>query len=111
MSTLEEAAAALVAGEVVLIPTDTVYGVAARPDATARLFEVKQRPTDVALPVLAADVDQALALAAEVPPVALALAERWWPGGLTLVVRRRPDLTWDLGGTDASTIGLRVPDH
>ena len=107
---IDDAVAVLLAGEVVVLPTDTVYGVGARPAATARLFEVKDRPTDVALPVLAADIDQAFALAV-VPDAARRLAERFWPGGLTLVVPRRPDLGWDLGGTDDRTIGLRVPDH
>jgi tRNA threonylcarbamoyl adenosine modification protein (Sua5/YciO/YrdC/YwlC family) len=104
-------AEALRAGQVVVLPTDTVYGVATLPAFTARLFEVKARPTEVALPVLAADVDQALSLAAEVSPVARRLAERFWPGGLTLVLARATHVDWDLGGTDTATIGVRVPDH
>lgn len=105
------AAEALLAGDVVVIPTDTVYGVAALPPFTARLFEVKARPTDVALPVLAADLEQAFGLVAEASPVARRLAERFWPGGLTLVLPRADHVDWDLGGTDAATIGIRVPDH
>lgn len=101
---------ALLAGEPVIIPTDTVYGVGTLPASSARLFEVKERPLDVALPVLAADAEQALALA-DAPEIALALAERFWPGGLTIVVPRRPGLDWDLGGSDPTTIGVRVPDH
>lgn len=105
---------ALVVGEVVVIPTDTVYGLAvdpARPGATDRLFALKQRPAQVALPVLVASIDQALALAADdVAPVAGRLMERWWPGGLTLVVRRRDGIDLDLGG-DPSTVGLRLPAH
>jgi tRNA threonylcarbamoyl adenosine modification protein (Sua5/YciO/YrdC/YwlC family) len=107
------AAAALRAGLVVLIPTDTVYGLAVdptRPGATDRLFRLKARPTDVPLPVLAADEVQAFGLAAEVPEVGRRLAERFWPGGLTLVLRRRDGLGFDLGGTDDATIGVRVPD-
>src|SRR5438874_1061266 len=92
---LDDAVAALRAGEVIILPTDTVYGVGALPAASARLFEVKERPADVALPVLAADVEQALGLADGLSPAAVALAERFWPGGLTLVVRRRPGLEWD----------------
>lgn len=111
---LAPAIAALRRGEVVAVPTDTVYGVAVAvsvPGATARLFAVKARPTDVALPVLVADLAQARALAAEpFPPLAERLAARFWPGGLTLVVPRRPGLGLDLGGDDA-TIGLRQPDH
>ena len=105
---------ALVAGEVVVIPTDTVYGLAvdpARPGATDRLFALKQRPAQVALPVLVASIDQALALAADdVAPAAGRLMERWWPGGLTIVVRRRDGIDLDLGG-DPSTVGLRLPAH
>lgn len=111
---LEAAAEALLAGRVVVVPTDTVYGVAVLPSvpgATARLFAVKRRPRGVELPVLAADAAQALALAAEpVPEVARRLAERFWPGPLTIVVARRPGLDWDLG-TGAATIGVRVPAH
>jgi L-threonylcarbamoyladenylate synthase len=111
---VEEVVAALRQGLVVLVPTDTVYGLAVdptRPGATARLFEVKARPVDVAIPVLVATADDAFALAApDVPAVARRLAERCWPGGLTLVVERRAGLDVDLGGPDDRTIGLRVPD-
>lgn len=114
MSTIEAAVGALRAGEVIVIPTDTVYGLAVdatRAGGTGRLFALKARPLDVAIPVLAADADQAFALAAEVPPAARRLAAELWPGGLTIVVPRRPGLGIDLGGPDDATIGLRVPDH
>jgi tRNA threonylcarbamoyl adenosine modification protein (Sua5/YciO/YrdC/YwlC family) len=114
MSTVEEVVAAHEAALPVVLPTDTVYGVAvdpSRPGATARLFAVKQRPTAVALPVLAGDVEDAFALAGDVPAPARVLAERFWPGGLTLVVPRRAGLGYDLGGEDDATIGLRVPDQ
>jgi L-threonylcarbamoyladenylate synthase len=110
---IDAAIAALRAGLVVLLPTDTVYGLAVDPTvpgATGRLFEVKQRPTDVALPVLASDVVAAFGLAGDVPELARRLAGRFWPGGLTLVLARRRDLGIDLGGPDHETIGLRVPD-
>lgn len=112
-SPFEAVAAALRAGEVVLIPTDTVYGLAVdprRPGATARLFAVKERPVDVALPVLAADAAQAYALAGEVSAACRRLTERFWPGPLTVVVERRLGLSLDLGGPDDRSIGLRVPD-
>jgi L-threonylcarbamoyladenylate synthase len=111
---LAEAVAALEAGEPVVVPTDTVYGLAAvaqDPAATARLFEIKQRPTDAALPVLVADAEQAFSLCDAVPDEARRLALRHWPGGLTLVLPRRPGLDLDLGGVDDGTIGVRVPDH
>lgn len=103
---------ALRAGRPVVIPTDTVYGVAADPRRTGALFALKRRPLDVSLPVLVADVDQALDLAAHgVPLVVHQLMARWWPGALTLVVPRRNGLGLDLGGPDEATIGLRIPAH
>ncbi len=109
---------ALRAGQVVGVPTDTVYGVAvdpARPGATDALFAVKERPRSVSLPVLVAGLDQAVAVAADgaLAPTTAArrLADALWPGGLTLVVARRPGLGWDLGGDDDRTVGLRCPDQ
>jgi tRNA threonylcarbamoyl adenosine modification protein (Sua5/YciO/YrdC/YwlC family) len=110
---IETAAKALLAGQIVGIPTDTVYGLAAdafHTGAADRLFAVKRRPRQVDLPVLVADVDQALELATAVPDAARRLMDRWWPGALTVVVPRRPDLEADLGD-DEATIGLRCPDH
>jgi L-threonylcarbamoyladenylate synthase len=110
---LAEAVAALSAGLPIGVPTDTVYGLAAdptAPGATERVFRAKRRPREVDLPVLVATPDQALSLATAVPSVALALMDRFWPGPLTLVIPRRPDLSTDLGEDDA-TIGVRCPDH
>jgi len=110
---LKEAAEALRVGLAVALPTDTVYGLAADvsvPGATDRIFEVKHRPHDVDLPVLVADADQALGLATAVPDSAIALMTRFWPGAITLVIPRAPDLAADLGDDDA-TIGVRCPDH
>jgi tRNA threonylcarbamoyl adenosine modification protein (Sua5/YciO/YrdC/YwlC family) len=104
---------ALADGRIVGIPTDTVYGLAAdpfRPGATERLFEAKRRSRDVDLPVLVASIDQAMSLTTAVPAVAAALMRRYWPGPLTLVLPRRPDLTADLG-EDEATIGIRCPAH
>lgn len=106
------AAEALRAGQPVIVPTDTVYGLAADPRRAEVLFAVKRRPADVAVPVLVADVGQALDLAAEgLPPVVARLMSRWWPGGLTLVLPRREGLGLDLGGPDDATIGVRQPAH
>jgi len=113
-SALDAAAEALAAGAPVVLPTDTVYGIAVeptRPGATDRLFAVKERPRTAALPVLVASVDQAVELSGGLPPPAAALADAFWPGGLTLVVPRRPGLALDLGGEDEVTVGLRLPDH
>jgi L-threonylcarbamoyladenylate synthase len=107
------AVAALAGGGVVGLPTDTVYGLAAdpwRPGATERLFELKGRPRHVELPVFVAGADQAARLSVGLTPIARILMERYWPGPLTIVVPRRPDLGADLG-TDPTTIGLRCPAH
>lgn len=110
---LAAAVEALREGDIVGVPTDTVYGLAANPwrsGAADRLFLVKGRPRSIELPVLVADLDQALLLATAVPEAALRLMRRFWPGALTLVVPRREDLEADLGEED-ETIGLRCPDH
>jgi tRNA threonylcarbamoyl adenosine modification protein (Sua5/YciO/YrdC/YwlC family) len=100
-------------GDIIGIPTDTVYGLAADPwhsGAADRLFQIKGRPRSVELPVLVSGEQQALDLTTAVPACARRLMERFWPGALTLVLPRRQDLAADLGEEDA-TIGLRCPDH
>ena len=108
---LQRASAELSKGGVAVIPTDTVYGLAARPDiprAIARVFELKQRSRDKQLPVLGAGIEQ-LATIGRFDERALRLARRYWPGPLTLVVERRPEFNCDLGGREDGTIALRVP--
>lgn len=86
---LKYAAERLLRGEVVAIPTDTVYGLAADPfnlSAVEEIFRVKGRPEERALPILVNSLDQAMLLAREVPRNFLRLAEEFWPGALTLVV-------------------------
>jgi len=100
-------------GGVVAFPTDTVYGVGAdvrQPEAIAALYEVKERPLSKAIPVLLARAEDLCSVAREVPKSAWRLAEQFWPGALTLVVRRSPSLPSILtaGG---STVAVRVPDH
>lgn len=108
-----DAAAAALRGELVIMPTDTVYGICTRPDdlsATARLFEAKQRPRDLELPVLVPSAAFARDLAV-FDEAAERLAEACWPGALTLVLPRADDSRpWDLGG-DPTTVGVRVPAH
>lgn len=111
---LAAAVAALRAGLVVGVPTDTVYGLAVDPTvagATDRLYAVKRRPMDIDLPLLVADAAQAEPLAEpdgwrRVAPVVDVL----WPGPLTVVVSRADGLGWSLGRSK-STVGLRCPDH
>jgi tRNA threonylcarbamoyl adenosine modification protein (Sua5/YciO/YrdC/YwlC family) len=110
---IDAAVRALAVADIIGIPTDTVYGLAADPfraGATDRLFSVKRRPRTVEMPVLVADERQALSMAVAVPASARRLMERYWPGPLTLVLPRRPDLNADLGQDDA-TVGVRCPAH
>jgi L-threonylcarbamoyladenylate synthase len=109
-----EAIALLRAGRIVAVPTDTVYGIAADlalPDAIQRLFAAKGRPPEKAVALLLADAAQAAVLGI-VGPAARVLADRFWPGGLTLVLPVRPgaSLPAILAG-GAPTVGVRVPDH
>jgi L-threonylcarbamoyladenylate synthase len=100
-------------GGVVALPTDTVYGLAARldrPAAIAAIFDIKGRPGDLALPVLCESPTQAAALAAPWPETARRLAEAFWPGPLTLVVATGVTLGRLVGG-DGHSVGLRCPDH
>ncbi len=110
----DEAVRLLRGGGIVAVPTDTVYGIAADmalPDAIERLFAAKRRPPGKAVAVLLAEAAQAEELGV-VGPAARVLGERFWPGGLTLVLSVRPDahLPRVLAG-GAPTIGVRVPDH
>jgi tRNA threonylcarbamoyl adenosine modification protein (Sua5/YciO/YrdC/YwlC family) len=113
VSPIAEAVAAAREGALIVFPTDTVYGIATRPDvaaATARLFDAKSRPRDLTLPVLAASAAHAR-LVALFDARADRLAAACWPGGLTLVLPRTPrSEDWDLGG-DRASIGVRVPAH
>ncbi len=112
-ASIAAAVRALRDGDVVGLPTDTVYGLAADPwhsGAADRLFLVKGRPRRVELPVLVASEQQALDLATAVPECARRLMARFWPGALTIVLPRREDVTADLGDDD-ETIGLRCPNH
>jgi L-threonylcarbamoyladenylate synthase len=110
---LAEALAVLKGGGLVVYPSDTVYGLGAAASderAVARAFAVKGRLSEKALPLLLADVGDMAPLCAEVPPVAKLLTERFWPGPLTLVLRRSPSFQSPvLGGGDS--VALRVPDH
>jgi L-threonylcarbamoyladenylate synthase len=99
----EKAVRLLRGGGVVIIPTDTVYGIAAHPgcpEAVARICAIKGRSAGKPIALLAADVAAALAFGASLPPAARRLADVFWPGALTLVL--------PCGGTDE---GFRVPDH
>ncbi|HEU4526349.1 MAG TPA: L-threonylcarbamoyladenylate synthase [Actinomycetota bacterium] len=108
-----EAVEAALAGALIVLPTDTVYGIGTRPDdphATARLFEAKGRPRDLELPVLVATRGQAREIAT-FDERAEALAGRFWPGALSFVLpRAERSRGWDLG-EDRGTIAVRMPHH
>jgi L-threonylcarbamoyladenylate synthase len=110
---IAQAIAATRRGELIVFPTDTVYGIAVAPDeaaATARLFEAKQRPRDLTLPVLAGSIADARAIAA-LDDRAEHLAAALWPGPLTLIVPRTArSAPWQLGG-DGASVGVRIPAH
>jgi L-threonylcarbamoyladenylate synthase len=98
-------------GELVVIPTDTVYGVAAdafTPAAVARLLEAKGRERTSPPPVLIPGIPTLDALANDVPEPVRRLVAEFWPGGLTVIVRAQPSLRWDLGET-RGTVALRMP--
>ena len=110
---LREAAAAVQDGQLVVLPTDTVYGVGAdafSPDAVRRLLAVKGRGRNMPSPVLVGDRSQLEALVAHLPGSAQELVSAFWPGALTLVLRHKPSITWDLGET-YGTVAVRMPDH
>jgi tRNA threonylcarbamoyl adenosine modification protein (Sua5/YciO/YrdC/YwlC family) len=110
---IAKAAAAVRAGRLVVLPTDTLYGIGADAfdhDAVRALLDAKGRGREMPPPVLVADLRTAEALVTELPPYAAALAEKYWPGPLTLIGRAQPQLMWDLGETNG-TVALRVPDH
>jgi L-threonylcarbamoyladenylate synthase len=99
-------------GELVCYPTDTVYGIGAAATnerAVRRLFAVKGRAPDKALPLLIASAGDA-SLIAEVTPTARKLMEQFWPGGLTIVMRKLPQFQ-SMALAGEQTVGLRVPDH
>jgi tRNA threonylcarbamoyl adenosine modification protein (Sua5/YciO/YrdC/YwlC family) len=109
---LEAASAAIAEGRLVLMPTDTVYGVAAdafAPAAVTSLLAAKNRGRAMPVPVLIGEASTLAGLVMETPPVAVQLAEAFWPGGLTLVVEHAPSLAWDLGDAEG-TVAVRLPD-
>ena len=104
---------ALRRGELVVLPTDTVYGLAAdafSPHAVAELLAAKGRGRDMPVPVLVGSWRGLDGLAQHVTPVMRRLVEAFWPGPLTLIVRAAPSLAWDLGQT-RGTVAVRMPLH
>jgi L-threonylcarbamoyladenylate synthase len=99
-------------GGLVAFPTDTVYGVGAlafNSAAVESIYVAKSRPNEKAIPILLGGVDDLAKVTSFVPPMTLTLAARFWPGPLTLVVPKHPDLPEAV--SSAATVGVRVPDH
>jgi L-threonylcarbamoyladenylate synthase len=99
-------------GGVIAFPTDTVYGLGAdafNPGAVARIYEIKDRPGHLQLPLLIAQMERVTILADPIPDIAWFLARRFWPGGLTLVLPRADWIPAHLA--HGPTVAIRVPDH
>lgn len=110
---MRQARQAIARGELVVLPTDTVYGVAAdafSPAAVARLLAAKGRGRQQPPPVLVAGLNTVRALVSDLPEPVERLVERHWPGGLTVVLPAQPSLSWDLGET-RGTVAVRMPAH
>lgn len=110
---LQAAKEVIAAGQCLVMPTDTVYGICADAfdaHAVQRLLTAKQRGRDMPPPVLISDEGVMAALAREVPPAASKLVAAHWPGPLTIICKAQPSLRMDLGET-RGTLAVRVPDH
>ncbi len=110
---IANAALAVQRGQLVVLPTDTVYGIGADafdPESVRRLLAAKGRGREMPPPVLVSAPTTLDALAVGVPSYARALITELWPGPLTLVCRQQPSLQWDLGDT-RGTVAVRMPDH
>lgn len=110
---ISDAVTALRSGQLVVLPTDTVYGIAADafdPDAVAGLLAAKGRFRDSPPPVLIGAVATLDGIARDVSDVGRALVAAFWPGPLTIVCNEQPSLTWDLGDA-VGTVAVRMPDH
>lgn len=110
---LDAASRAVRRGRLVVVPTDTVYGVGADAfdaEAVSRLLAAKGRGREMPPPVLVATRGTLDALATRVPDYVAPLVQRFWPGALTVVCHQQPSLQWDLGET-RGTVAIRMPDH
>lgn len=110
---IQRAVEVLNGGGLVAFPTDTVYGVGAHAwheDAVNGLYRAKVRPDNKAIPLLIASPEELAQVAQDVPPLAYTLAQRFWPGALTLVLPRTP-LISDAITAGGDTVAVRMPDH
>ena len=110
---MSRAAMALKSGSLVAFPTETVYGLGAdatNPEAIARIYEAKGRPADHPLIVHIADMQDIVEWSSDIPDYAIALARNFWPGPMTLILKRS-ELAEDFITGGQETVGLRVPNH
>ena len=110
-ASLDIAAAVIKQGDLVAFPTDTVYGLGAdpfNPEAVHKLYAVKERISSKAIPILLGAESDLAKVAGPLSDAAFRLMERFWPGALTIIVPRHPDLPVDLSGLN--TVGVRLPD-
>jgi len=110
---IDKACELLKTGGLVAFPTDTVYGVGAdayQPQAVERIYQVKRRPLAMAIPLLIDNAEDLHMVAEPIPDVAWALAKRFWPGALTVVLYRKPVVP-DVVTSGGPTVAVRVPDH
>jgi L-threonylcarbamoyladenylate synthase len=110
---IDKACELLKTGGLVAFPTDTVYGVGAdayQPQAVERIYQVKRRPLAMAIPLLIDNAEDLHMVAEPIPDVAWALAKRFWPGALTVVLYRKPVVP-DIVTSGGPTVAVRVPDH
>lgn len=112
-SAVTQAAEMLLQGKLIVFPTDTVYGIGAhafRPEAVAEIFAVKGRPANVPIPLLLADPAAMEMVCIDIPAVAWEIADRFWPGGLSLVLRRAPTVP-NVVTAGGPSVAVRVPNH
>jgi L-threonylcarbamoyladenylate synthase len=110
---IDAAVTAARAGRLVVLPTDTVYGIGAdafAPNAVRDLLAAKGRGPDMPVPVLVGSWGTVNGLVLTLPPYARDLIEAFWPGGLSIIVQHAPSLTWNLGDT-RNTVMVRMPLH
>lgn len=110
---MRHARQAIARGELIVLPTDTVYGIAAdafSPQAVQRLLDAKGRGRDQPPPVLVSGQPAMAALVEEIPEPVQRMIDEFWPGGLTIVLPAQPSLAWDLGDT-LGTVAVRMPDQ
>lgn len=111
---LDIAADVISSGGLVAVPTETVYGLAAdglNAAAVQKIYEVKGRPETKPISLLVSGIDDVERFCAEIPEAAYILAEKFWPGPLTMILRRKPGLVPDIVTAGGDTVGVRCPDH